>query len=91
MNRTRPVRYADKIRVTKTTKAGSTPIIRDITPLTDHQEALNETGEAYSQFHGWELACLWCPVKVRAKTKREALTLLREHYDQVAPGHGGIT
>ena len=59
--------------------------------IVSHQDALNETGEAYTSFHGWTLKCLWCPVQTTGKTKGEALSEMRFHYDMVAPGHGGIT
>jgi hypothetical protein len=48
-----------------------------------HEDALADTGDAYTQFHGWLLTCCWCRTQVTAKTKAEALDGMRDHYREV--------
>jgi hypothetical protein len=48
---------------------------------TDHLDAAMDTGEAYSQFHGWTLRCLWCEHSTQGKTKRDALAKMQLHYN----------
>ena len=45
-----------------------------------HRDAVNETREAYYQYHGWILSCAWCDHKSRGKTKTLALMGMQEHY-----------
>lgn len=47
-----------------------------------HRDAVAETGEAYTAFHGWILTCIWCDCEARGDTKRDALDRLRVHYDR---------
>jgi len=47
-----------------------------------HRDAVNETHEAYTQYHGWVLSCTWCDYKVRGKTKTLALEWMQEHYSE---------
>jgi len=48
-----------------------------------HADSVVDTGEAYTQFHGWVLSCLWCEYKAYGRTKREALKKLYEnHYEK---------
>ena len=54
----------------------------ELTDADHHSDAVADTGEAYSQFRGWMLSCLWCEFKSYGSTKREALQRLAEnHYD----------
>ena len=46
-----------------------------------HRDAVNETHEAYYQFHGWVLTCAWCDHKVLGRTKGLALTRMQLHYN----------
>ncbi|MBT2587981.1 hypothetical protein [Arthrobacter sp. ISL-95] len=46
-----------------------------------HLDAVMDTGEAYSQFFGYTLSCLWCEYRAQGKTKREALAQMQRHYD----------
>ena len=50
-----------------------------------HRDALADTNEAYSAFHGWVLKCLWCPYEAQGRTKAEALQRMQGHYDAVLP------
>lgn len=50
-----------------------------------HRDALADTGNAYRQFHGWVLECLWCEFEAVGKTKAEALRGMQRHYDAVLP------
>jgi hypothetical protein len=50
----------------------------------EHADSVQETGEAYTEFHGWVLTCSWCDTgQVRAATKTAAVALMQEHYDKV--------
>ena len=44
-------------------------------------DAVMDSGEAYTQFHGWTLSCLWCEHRTQGKTKREALAKMQLHYN----------
>lgn len=55
-----------------------------------HLLATIDTGEAYTQFHGWILDCLWCDHSTRGKTKGEALEKMQKHYDSL-DGIGDMT
>ena len=51
-----------------------------------HRDALADTREAYTQFHGWVLNCSWCDeFEAVGKTKTEALRGMQRHYDSVLP------
>ncbi len=45
-----------------------------------HRDSVADTYEAYTQFQGWVLSCLWCDYQARGKTKRVALALMQKHY-----------
>lgn len=50
-----------------------------------HRDALADTHDAYTQFQGWVLTCLWCDFVARGATKTAALVLMQAHYDRVLP------
>jgi hypothetical protein len=45
-----------------------------------HEDALADTGDAYSAFQGWTLECLWCDFTVVTTTKAVGVEKIREHY-----------
>lgn len=51
-----------------------------------HQDALADTHEAYTQFQGWTLSCLWCPYEAKWGTKKGALELINTHYKMMDCG-----
>ena len=59
--------------------------VDDVSSLDDreaqiHRDAVAETHEAYTQFHGWLLTCAWCGHTVLGRTKGLALTGMQRHY-----------
>ena len=54
-----------------------------------HRDALADTHHAYTQFHGYELRCLWCDFVTREPTKAKALANMQDHYDRVIPEGAG--
>lgn len=50
-----------------------------------HRDALADTGDAYTSFHGWVLQCSWCEYEAVGKTKVEALRHMQRHYNLVLP------
>jgi len=50
-----------------------------------HRDALADTHNAYSAFHGWRLTCLWCDYYTVGQTKAKALSRMQEHYNRVLP------
>lgn len=50
-----------------------------------HREALADTGDAYTQFHGWVLQCLWCDFEAVGKSKAEARRSMQRHYNDLLP------
>lgn len=55
-----------------------------------HRDALADTSDAYTQFHGWELRCCWCDFVTRESTKAAALAAMQDHYDRVIPEGAGL-
>lgn len=55
----------------------------------DHVDALADTADAYTQFHGWVLTCSWCDFECRGKTKAAAIALMQHHYDDLISGFTG--
>ena len=45
-----------------------------------HRDAVADTHEAYTAFHGWVLKCAWCDHETRGRTKDDAVVLMQEHY-----------
>lgn len=58
---------------------------REVDPAQRHRDALADTGDAYTSFHGWVLDCSWCDYEAVGKTKAEALRHMQQHYHLVLP------
>jgi len=54
-----------------------------------HAEAVDDSGDAYTQFRGYVLSCCWCRFEARAETKGVALAQMQDHYDSLC-GKGRI-
>ena len=48
-----------------------------------HCDALADTGDGYTQFKGWVLTCLWCDFDCRGLSKKEALSKMDAHFDDL--------
>jgi len=53
------------------------------TPGQVHDEAVADTGEAYTSWQGWILRCAWCDWEVKGATKRACVDAMQKHYMDV--------
>lgn len=48
-----------------------------------HTDAVADTGNGYTEFHGYVLDCLWCNYKCRARLQRDARQMMEAHFDRL--------
>ena len=53
-----------------------------ITDAQWHCDAVADTGDGYTEFHGYVLDCLWCDYRCQARLQRDARRMVKAHFDE---------